>query len=183
MIFGACHHQVMVARRLVYRETHHRPNVATQLPDGLQPEVNNMGQPAPSWVLKLLQGALPGRDPHSPGAGTPPFLVMPGKEGSLGACQHPATEPRHRVSSPMPTWQGEGQEEKQGSSAAHSMRLSLSPKLWPSSWTNPPTPSSSIAGHHPLSPIGKGPESPYFQATSIAKKAFTFPGGSHFRRL
>jgi len=68
VIFGACHHQVVVARRLVYRETHHRPDVATQLPDGLQPEFNNTGQAAPPRLPKLLREPLPGGDPHSPGA-------------------------------------------------------------------------------------------------------------------
>lgn len=86
MIFGACDHQVMVARRLVYRETHHRPDVAAQLPDGLQPEFSStVSQPFPG--PKLLRGALPGRDPRSPGA--PPGRLFP-----LGDCEqgHPSSQ-------------------------------------------------------------------------------------------
>lgn len=45
VILGARHHQVVVARRLVYRQAHHGPDVATQLPDGLQPtEPKGWGQ-------------------------------------------------------------------------------------------------------------------------------------------
>lgn len=45
VILGARHHQVVVARRLVYRQAHHGPDVAAQLPDGLQPtETRGWGQ-------------------------------------------------------------------------------------------------------------------------------------------
>lgn len=53
VIFGACDHQVVVARRLVHCETHHRPDVATQLSHGLQPGCKGTGQ------LLLCAGAHP----------------------------------------------------------------------------------------------------------------------------
>lgn len=55
VILGARHHQVVVARRLVYRQTHHGPDVAAQLPDGLQPtETGGLGSALPKSSPKSL---------------------------------------------------------------------------------------------------------------------------------
>lgn len=96
VIFGACDHQVVVARRLVHCETHHRPDVATQLSHGLQPGCKGTGQ------LLLCAGAHPKGPPTQSlpqpwsapegllplgrvGTDTPLSVIL-GEEGSLGVC-------------------------------------------------------------------------------------------------
>lgn len=41
VVFGSSDDQVMVACSLIHRETHHRPNVPSQLPDRLQSTNNS----------------------------------------------------------------------------------------------------------------------------------------------
>lgn len=139
VIFGACDHQVVVARRLVHCETHHRPDVATQLSHGLQPGCKGTGQ------LLLCAGAHPKGPPtqslpqpwSAPEGLLPlgrvgtetPLSVILGEEGSLGVCQHLAAQPQSVPTSgctaqaaaqrlqPSAHWAGRRTREKQGPAA------------------------------------------------------------------
>lgn len=141
-----------------------------------------------TWVSQLLPGcwsSFKAETPPSPGAPQwglfslgdgeqghpPPFLVIPGEEGSLRACQHLATEPRLQqgVTSQCPP----GREGGKGKTRGVLMLIPPVFLLLLSSaqlTDKPPIPSSFIAAHHPLGPIGKGPESPYSRQLPLLKR-------------
>lgn len=79
VILGARHHQVVVARRLVYRQAHHGPDVAAQLPDGLQPtETGGWGQLSQKSSPKSFpqQAKVPPSPALTP-RGAPSLLITP----------------------------------------------------------------------------------------------------------
>lgn len=148
VIFGACDHQVVVARCLVHCEAHHRPNVATELPHGLQPGGKGTGQPL------LPAGAHPHAEPPPPALECPsrgcslwgragretPFPVIPGEECGFGVCQHLAAQPESAniwlqspgcstgFTQPIAHWAGSRTRQKQGPDA-HPTCLFPSAKL------------------------------------------------------
>lgn len=79
VILGARHHQVVVARCLVYRQAHHGPDVAAQLPDGLQPtEPKGWDQLSQKSSPKSLpqQAKVPPSPALTP-RGAPSLLITP----------------------------------------------------------------------------------------------------------